>query len=92
MVPSSAPFPIGATGTTYYFPTRSKFIGRDDVWEQTWIELDANENTDDITTVGQLRGPEPMADNTNAEGGLVGDLPAIDSTDEGLFPQTGQPA
>ena len=33
-----------------------------------------------------------MADNTNAEGGLVGDLPAIDSTDEGLFPQTGQPA
>ena len=91
VVPSSAPFPIGATGTTYYFPTRSKFIGRDDVWEQTWIELDANENTDDITTIGQLRGPDLMADNTNAEGGLIGDLPAIDSTDEGLFPQTGQP-
>ena len=49
------------------------------------IELDANENTDDITTVGQLRGPEPMADNTNAEGGLVGDLPAIDPTDEDYF-------
>jgi len=87
-VPSSAPFPIGGTGTTYYFPVRSTYTSKDDSWAQTWIALDSTEVEGDLTT---LNDPQPALyspGSSNMESDLTweGLQPYDSNHDDGSFP------
>ena len=69
VVPSGKPFPLGvASSTNNYMPVRAKFIARDDVREETWIELDTTEVTNTISTVNASVEPFIVSDGTNSEG------------------------
>ena len=49
-------------------PVRAKFIARDDVREETWLELDATEVTNTISTTNASVEPFIVSDGINSEG------------------------
>ena len=69
VVPSGKPFPLGvASSTNNYMPVRAKFIARDDVREETWLELDTTEVTNTISTTNASVEPFIVSDGINSEG------------------------
>lgn len=80
VVPAGKPFPIGTlSSSNNYMPVRSKFLARDGVREETWIELDTNEVSNSISTTNSNVEPFIVEDGTNLEGGLAGPSDTPDS-------------
>lgn len=81
-VVTSAGFPLGSSGEVLYLVLKSKFTGRDNVMDQTWLEYDSNEitNTPVVDYPHNRAFPEPSEPPYVAPGGR-------DPEDPGLLPE-----
>ena len=81
---TGAGFPLGSAGEVQYIVLNSRFMARDNIMEQTWLEYDSNE----VTGVPVTELPNrPNVSPYNLNNGASDSPGARDSEDPGLLPE-----